>query len=216
MCCVNCSEEHSAKSRDCKTWKIEKEVLHVKFTQGIGFPEARQIANSKFTPPTLTSTYSSITKSTSNKSTQCFDASTQTEPPKTVANVPTPVSVASKQPSIAPNNLPTKALTAPPTKQNIPNYKPQQQRTSNSTNTTSHQKEAKVNKTPRQRIDLNTGGLGKGSNDPINRHNRFEHLPIEVDMEEEEDGHLSRPPIPPKPPSVEKKIVKITSPEKTD
>ena len=71
-----------------------------------------------------------------------------------------------------------------------------------------------MNKTPKQKIQLNTGAVGKGSDDPIKQHNRFAPLPVDVDMEEgEEDGLLSRPPpVPPKPPSTEKKIIKITSP----
>ena len=69
-----------------------------------------------------------------------------------------------------------------------------------------------MNKTPRQKIDLNTGAVGKESNDPIQHHNRFSHLSVDVDMEEgEEDGSTSSPPpIPPKPPSTEKRIIKIT------
>ena len=101
------------------------------------------------------------------------------------------------------------------TSQNIPNYKPQTQRSN--LPTANNTQNIKVNKTPKQKIDLNTGGVGKGSNDPIAQHNRFANLPIEVDMEEgEEDRNLSRPPpIPPKP-LTEKRIIRIASPDKVE
>ncbi|XP_053383829.1 uncharacterized protein LOC128550017 [Mercenaria mercenaria] len=120
LCCVNCGEEHSARSRDCKTWRIEKEVLHVKFTQGIGFPEARRIANAKFMPPSLTTTYSSITKSNTNKSTTFSDASTQTE------SVPVP-DIPKERPKITEKHTQTPKVqtaatkpTLPPAVQNVP------------------------------------------------------------------------------------------------
>ncbi|XP_064462242.1 uncharacterized protein LOC135372676 [Ornithodoros turicata] len=41
-CCVNCSSNHPSYSRSCTKWKYEKEVLHVKVTQDISYPEARK------------------------------------------------------------------------------------------------------------------------------------------------------------------------------
>ncbi|XP_064475477.1 uncharacterized protein LOC135389350 [Ornithodoros turicata] len=41
-CCVNCSSNHPSYSRSCTKWKYEKEVLHVKVTQNISYPEARK------------------------------------------------------------------------------------------------------------------------------------------------------------------------------
>ncbi|XP_053393657.1 uncharacterized protein LOC128555403 [Mercenaria mercenaria] len=122
LCCVNCGEEHSARSRDCKTWKITKQVLHVRFTQGIGFPEARRIANTKFMSPSSTTSYSAITKSNTNKSITYFDASTQTDsvPAKDIPSekpkVPAKPSQTSQVQKAAANP------TLPPAIQNVPKY----------------------------------------------------------------------------------------------
>ncbi|XP_053380203.1 uncharacterized protein LOC128548777 [Mercenaria mercenaria] len=124
LCCVNCSEPHSAKSRDCKAWEVEKEVLHVKFTQGRGFPEARQIANAKFISSSLTATYSSFTKSNTNKSIKCIDASTQTDSVSVPDVLEEKPKVAAK-PAHAQTPLTQKAAakpTLPPVVQNVPKY----------------------------------------------------------------------------------------------
>ncbi|XP_053389700.1 uncharacterized protein LOC128552683, partial [Mercenaria mercenaria] len=122
LCCVNCGEEHSARSRACKTWRIEKEVLNVKFTQGIGFPEARRIATAKFMPPSLTTTYSSITKSNAPKSTTFFDASTQTDSAP-VQDLPKEKPKVSEKPSLTPQAPKAAAQTnTAPVVQNVPKY----------------------------------------------------------------------------------------------
>ncbi|XP_064464703.1 uncharacterized protein LOC135376022 [Ornithodoros turicata] len=41
-CCVNCSSNHPSYSRSCAKWKYEKEVLHVKVTHNLTYPEARK------------------------------------------------------------------------------------------------------------------------------------------------------------------------------
>ncbi|XP_033744306.1 uncharacterized protein LOC117330192 [Pecten maximus] len=45
--CINCQGNHAASSRDCPAWKKEREVLRVKYTENISFPEARRIVESK-------------------------------------------------------------------------------------------------------------------------------------------------------------------------
>ena len=44
--CVNCGEKYSANSKECQVWHKEKEILTVKFTRNISFPEARKIVES--------------------------------------------------------------------------------------------------------------------------------------------------------------------------
>ncbi|XP_021369976.1 uncharacterized protein LOC110461031 [Mizuhopecten yessoensis] len=44
--CVNCEGKHAASSRDCPTWSQEREILRVKYTRGVSFPEARRIVRS--------------------------------------------------------------------------------------------------------------------------------------------------------------------------
>ncbi|XP_033741768.1 uncharacterized protein LOC117328351 [Pecten maximus] len=44
--CVNCEGKHAASSRDCPTWGREREILRVKYTRSVSFPEARRIVES--------------------------------------------------------------------------------------------------------------------------------------------------------------------------
>ena len=75
--CINCKEDHPANSRQCQAWHTEKEILKVKYTRNISFPEARKIVESYTAPPGKS--YSSITK-TAGVTVSCVDAATQTDP----------------------------------------------------------------------------------------------------------------------------------------
>ena len=68
--CVNCKGAHTAFSRNCPTWKIEKEVQNIKATRNISFPEARKIAENQQNQQRPT--YSSIasTHKTNNMASQ--------------------------------------------------------------------------------------------------------------------------------------------------
>ena len=46
-CCVNCKGDHTANSKDCPKWKLEKEIHRIKCTQNVSFPEARKIAEAQ-------------------------------------------------------------------------------------------------------------------------------------------------------------------------
>ena len=41
--CVNCGENHMSRSSDCDVWKKEKEVMKIKVTQRLTYPEARKV-----------------------------------------------------------------------------------------------------------------------------------------------------------------------------
>ncbi|MCG8070208.1 MAG: hypothetical protein JAY84_20385 [Candidatus Thiodiazotropha taylori] len=41
--CVNCGGNHVSRSSDCEVWKKEKEIMKVKVTQRLTYPEARKI-----------------------------------------------------------------------------------------------------------------------------------------------------------------------------
>ncbi|XP_033758314.1 uncharacterized protein LOC117340625 [Pecten maximus] len=58
--CVNCKGNHAASSRDCLSWKKEREVLRVKYTRNSSFPDARKAVESN-DPAALS--YTSKTKS---------------------------------------------------------------------------------------------------------------------------------------------------------
>ena len=53
--CSNCKEAHSSTARSCPRWVTEKEVLRVKYTQSLSFPEARKIVDSRTVPQNNTS-----------------------------------------------------------------------------------------------------------------------------------------------------------------
>ncbi|GBN23499.1 hypothetical protein AVEN_152545-1 [Araneus ventricosus] len=48
--CVNCQGEHTSFSRSCPKWKVEKEVVAIKFKNNITFLEARRIAKAQSAP----------------------------------------------------------------------------------------------------------------------------------------------------------------------
>ena len=45
--CPNCKGTHAAYSRECPHWKEEKEILNLKYTKNISFPEARQLVKQR-------------------------------------------------------------------------------------------------------------------------------------------------------------------------
>ena len=75
--CANCGEGHNANSKECKIWHKEKEILRVKFTRNVSFPEARKIVESP--TPVPGSSYASVIKPTT-KYVSFTDATTQTDP----------------------------------------------------------------------------------------------------------------------------------------
>ena len=75
--CANCGESHDANSKECKIWQKEKEILRVKFTRNISFPEARKAVESPTPAPGCS--YANIIKPTA-KQVSLTDATTQTEP----------------------------------------------------------------------------------------------------------------------------------------
>ena len=75
--CFNCNEDHPANSKQCQAWHTEKEILKVKYTRNISFPEAQKIVESYTAAPGKS--YASITK-TAGVTVSCVDAATQTDP----------------------------------------------------------------------------------------------------------------------------------------
>ena len=76
--CVNCGGSHEVISKSCPTWIKEKEILKVKYTHNITFPEARKIVNERQMPSSEQSSYASVIKSSSHTSV-CVDHATQFE-----------------------------------------------------------------------------------------------------------------------------------------
>ena len=48
--CVNCQGDHVAISRDCPKWKIEKDIVTLKYTEKISFADARKRLQPSFDP----------------------------------------------------------------------------------------------------------------------------------------------------------------------
>ena len=176
--CINCGEEHSARSKTCKVWKVEKEVLQVKYSQNIAFPEARKIVTARHAAPATT--YSSVIKS-AGKTAQYVDAQTQTPKPKVD-------STASEQTEQKTGNETIKTQQHKQTVPNVPNYQ------STSKTHTSVSQSRRVNETPRQKIQLQTDRTKKGSDNPLSIHNRFESLSDQEEMEDGEDFVPDGPP----------------------
>ncbi|GFV00643.1 uncharacterized protein TNCV_4752801 [Trichonephila clavipes] len=71
--CVNCSQPHSADSKLCLKWKIEKEIQTIKTNRNISYIEAR-----KFITPQPSQTYAQVAKSiTVNSSSQTDETITK-------------------------------------------------------------------------------------------------------------------------------------------
>ena len=48
--CVNCQGDHVATSRDCPKWKIEKDIVTLKYTENISFADASKRLQPSFDP----------------------------------------------------------------------------------------------------------------------------------------------------------------------
>ncbi len=72
--CINCDGSHTAYSKDCPKWKVEKEIVRVKHTRKISFPEARRIVE---IPPTPTPGFSYAAAAVARKPSK--STATQTE-----------------------------------------------------------------------------------------------------------------------------------------
>ena len=60
--CANCNGDHPAYVRSCPKWKIEKEIIKVKYQKNIPFHEARQQVGGPVTDPSKNS-YATVSKS---------------------------------------------------------------------------------------------------------------------------------------------------------
>ena len=95
--CVNCKGDHSASSRECPKWNLEKRVQQIKVERGISFPDARkavlseQSANtsSKRTAASVVSSATTITSKVTKKNTTSISIQTDlTWPEGTDSPVP--------------------------------------------------------------------------------------------------------------------------------
>ena len=79
--CANCNGNHPVSSRDCPSWKKEKEILSVKYKRSITFYEARKIVEEQLKTPGKS--YASIAK---GAGVRCVEEQLKT-PGKSYANI---------------------------------------------------------------------------------------------------------------------------------
>ena len=58
--CCNCSGNHTSYARACPVWKAEKEIVHIKVTRRVSFPDARKIVEAR--TPTTGQSYANATR----------------------------------------------------------------------------------------------------------------------------------------------------------
>ena len=181
--CISCKEDHPANSRECQAWHTEKEILKIKYTRNISFPEARKIVDSYTAAPGKS--YASITK-TAGVTVSCVDAATQTDPVLiTGAPQSSSYNAASTETSADSQRDTSETLSQKEKrkaekadrklKQNIRDLlaKPKTTNSARSPDPKKRGKEKPV--TDRQ---------PKGSNDPIRQLNRFSSLEVMMEAEE--------------------------------
>ena len=178
--CVNCGENHMSRSSDCDVWKKkEKEIIKIKVTQRLTYPEARKIYDQQKPEFTFSKVVSSMPKKPETKT-----SSTQYN-----------VKDSEKAES-------SKVIISRIHKQNQTN----QNSTSKSSSTSAQKQHNQTNTNSKQSKQIVISDrIRKGSNDPIQDHNRFGALADDGDMDTDEGtvrpgGRSSRPLSPVKPP----------------
>ena len=173
--CVNCKGEHVATSRSCPVWKKEKEVVTVKYREGLSFPEARKVVEARYNVGgSYASKANPKTIHRKDAQTQTVDAAVQTTQDK-----PTDIKTTAQQ----------KLITANQNKQSSPNYSTSSQNNAKKLSKTPAQAKAPISPNQRRHICPNkivSDRLPKGSDDEIKQYNRFSSL--DEDMEAD-DSH---------------------------
>ena len=161
--CVNCGENHMSRSSDCDVWKKEKEVMKIKVTQRLTYPEARKIYDPQKPEFTFSKVVSSMPKKpeTKTSSTQYSVKDTEiTESSKVI------ISRIHKQ---------------------IQNIQNNQTSTSKSSSTTAKKQQNQTNTNSKQsKQKVISDRMKKGSDDPIQNHNKFGPLADDGAMDTDE------------------------------
>ena len=161
---MNSSGNHPADSRQCQAWNKEKEILKIKYTRNISFPEARKIVESYTAAPGKS--YASITK-TAGVTVSCVNAATQTDsvlitaaPQSSSYNIASPANLRDTSETLSQKENDKQEKADRKLKQLIRDTLPKPKRNSSA-------------KTPdpkhrgKEKCVPNTGRQPKGSDDPI-------------------------------------------------
>ena len=171
--CVNCKGEHVATSRSCPVWKKEKEVVTVKYKEGLSFPEARKIVEARYNVGI------SYASKASPKAIHRKDAQTQT--------VDAAVQTTQDKPANIKTTVQQESITANPNKQCTQNDSSSSQNNVKKSSSTPVQAEAPSSPSQRRHKSPSkvlSDRLPKGSDDEIKQFNRFSSL--DEDMEAED------------------------------
>ena len=186
--CVNCSGNHMSRSSDCEVWKKEKEVMKIKVTQRLTYPEARK----EYEKQTPEFTFSKIVQSMPHKP-ESKTASTQYSEKDCEITESSKVIIAriTKQKSSA---------QASSSQNNSKSILQKSSLESKSADKSKNQQNSKP-----QRPIIASSRMSKGSEDPIKNHNRFGALTDDGAMDTDEGtvrsgGQGSRPRSPVKAP----------------
>ena len=164
--CVNCGGNHLSRSSDCEVWKKEKEVMKIKVTQRLTYPEARKIYDQQ--KPEFS--FSKVVQSMSAKP-ETKTASTQFN---------------EKDFNITESS---KVIIARKPKQNSQNNQSSSSNKSSSESTSVQRKpnQTNVNQKTQKPIVI-SDRVKKGSDDPIQHHNKFGPLADDGAMDTDEGG----------------------------
>ncbi|GBN90272.1 hypothetical protein AVEN_140795-1 [Araneus ventricosus] len=103
--CVNCKGEHTSFSRNCSSWKQEKEIISTKIKKQISYQEARKLVKSQ--TPTPGNSYVSVAK-------KSFSApSAQKNPDISISHSKPPDSIARASPLITNLPIPSSPSVSP-------------------------------------------------------------------------------------------------------
>ena len=68
--CANCGADHISNSKDCVSWKKEKEIVKIKYSENVSFQDARKIYESRYKSENQPS-YASVAKTASVECKTC-------------------------------------------------------------------------------------------------------------------------------------------------
>ena len=194
--CSNCKGDHYATSRTCPKWQFEKEVLRVKYTQSVSFPEARKIVQSAQQKPQGQS-YASA----ASQHVQMVDCAVQVDLCDCGKSSSSLVNKQPQSASVQTESLPTNKQCTPkkPTQTQASKSSSPEKASQGKTAPAKPSSSEKVSQrnAPKERIQL-TDRVKKAMRDPVATFNRFDHL-RDVESMEDEDLGLSPPETSPTP-----------------
>ena len=182
--CVNCGKDHLSRSSDCEVWKKEKEIMKLKVTKNLTYPEARKLYGQQQPEFTFTKVVQSLSAKPETKT-----AYTQYNVEDSKITESSKIIVAKKQ---KPNSQSTSSSTTSAQPQNRTNLSSNQP-SSGQPNAQRQTNRPSTNTKPTN--DKHTSNRqSKGSNDAVKIHNRFEVFEEGDDMEFEETPTRPRAP----------------------